>query len=464
MTKPIVGHVDMGPFDRDRKANPLKYYIPHPGQVPFHECDARERWVFGGNRSGKTEAGAAEVVKDIDRKVRRGQKVGTWWAGAESTEVQREVNQPKLHKYIPENWIKDIKKVQRGIYDYVDLEPSPGFSWRINFKNYEQGVDKWAGKDVDGIWFDEEPPQDIYKEALMRTIDRGGRIIGTMTPVSGMTWVYQDIWEKDGQRGIKCFLMDMDDNPHLPDEEKRLVLAGLTEQEKKIRKEGRFVALHGLVYPQFNEQRHTIEPFEVPRDWKTVISVDPHLKKPTSVLWGAVASYDYKNVSKGDWVIFRELRRDGIIPDIVASILVANGRRRIFARIGDPSLNIKDNITGVSPFDEFAAQGFPMIPANKKVEGGIYEVRKLLDEDPPGIHIFSDCIGLIWEFRHYSFSDIESDMKKPYSEKIRKRDDDYMDCLRYIVNSGFKPTSLGPSRGEPVYSKTGRFMGVRPNA
>ena len=450
-------------FERDRKADPLKYYLAHPGQVPFHESEARERWIFGGNRSGKTEAGAAEVVKLIERKIKRGIKTGTIWVGAESSEVQRDVVQPKLEKYLPESWISKVTKVVRGIYDYIDLVPAPDCLWQVKFKNYEQGVDKWAGKDVDLIWFDEEPPQDIYKESLMRTIDRGGRIVGTMTPVNGMTWVFQNIWEKDGQRGIKCFLMDMDQNPHLPEKEKLLVLAGLTVQEKKIRKEGKFVALHGLVYPQFNEQKHIIEPFDIPVDWRRVVSIDPHLAKPTSVLWGAIAKYNHREVSKGDWVIYRELRRSGVIPDIAASILVANGRDRIFAYIADPALNIKDNITGVSPFDEFALHGVTPIPANKKVESGIYEVRTRLDSTPAGLRIFNTCPGVAWEFRHYSFADIQTDVKKPYSEKVRKRDDDYMDCLRYMINTGFSVGS-GKPIGEPVYSETGRYKGVRQNA
>ena len=30
----------------------------HKKQLAFHRCKKRNRWVFGGNRSGKTECGA----------------------------------------------------------------------------------------------------------------------------------------------------------------------------------------------------------------------------------------------------------------------------------------------------------------------------------------------------------------------------------------------------------------------
>lgn len=417
--------------------------------------------MFGGNRSGKTEAGAAEVVFWVlgkqDYRRRKRVRAGTAWIVSESSEVQREVTQPKILKFLPADQIAHKQNIQRGIIDFIALKNG----WRLVFKNYEQGVDKFGGKDVDIIWFDEEPPQDIYKECMMRTIDRGGVIIGTMTPVNGMTWVFQEIFEKDGERGIKCFMMDMESNPYLGRKEKDRILAGLTVEERKIRKEGKFIALHGLLYPQFREERHVIEPFNIPDDWIRIVGIDPHLAKPTSVLWGALAVYPYRDISKGDWIIYRELRRSGIVSDIATSILVASGRERIKGYIGDPALNIKDNITGVNIFDAFAEHGIFLISANKKVESGVTAVRELLDRHPVGLHIFNDCPGIIWEFKHYVYADLNTDQRKPYSEKIKKRDDDYMDCLRYMVNSGFTPRSAIQNKPEIKYTVTGRIQEVR---
>ena len=39
----------------------------HQKQMLFHKCLKRNRWVFGGNRSGKTECGAVECVWQIGR-------------------------------------------------------------------------------------------------------------------------------------------------------------------------------------------------------------------------------------------------------------------------------------------------------------------------------------------------------------------------------------------------------------
>lgn len=59
----------------------------------------------------------------------------------------------------------------------------------IAFKAYEKGREKWQGPTVDGVWFDEEPPLDIYTEGLTRTNNgqRSQFSMITFTPLLGMS-------------------------------------------------------------------------------------------------------------------------------------------------------------------------------------------------------------------------------------------------------------------------------------
>ena len=68
----------------------------------------------------------------------------------------------------------------------------------IYFKAYEKGREKWQGPTIDGVWFDEEPPLDIYTEGLTRTNNgqRGQFSMITFTPLLGMSDV------------VALFLMD----------------------------------------------------------------------------------------------------------------------------------------------------------------------------------------------------------------------------------------------------------------
>ena len=48
--------------DGDNLAKYNSGKVVHQKQMQFHKCDKKNRWVFGGNRSGKTECGAVETV------------------------------------------------------------------------------------------------------------------------------------------------------------------------------------------------------------------------------------------------------------------------------------------------------------------------------------------------------------------------------------------------------------------
>ena len=74
----------------------------HLKQLEFHKCLKRNRWVFGGNRSGKTECGAVESVW-LARGIhpfRPNKKDVSIWVVSLSKQVQRDVAQSKIFHYL----------------------------------------------------------------------------------------------------------------------------------------------------------------------------------------------------------------------------------------------------------------------------------------------------------------------------------------------------------------------------
>jgi len=59
----------------------------------------------------------------------------------------------------------------------------------ISLKSYDQGRGKWQADTVHGVWFDEEPPEDVYFEGLTRTNTTMGMVMLTFTPLKGMSAV-----------------------------------------------------------------------------------------------------------------------------------------------------------------------------------------------------------------------------------------------------------------------------------
>ena len=93
----------------------------HKKQIAFHKNKKRNRWVFGGNRSGKTECGAVEVVW-IARGIhpyRNNREQTSGWVVSLSKQVQRDVAQAKILHYLKHEWIEKIVMAS-GKEDYAE--------------------------------------------------------------------------------------------------------------------------------------------------------------------------------------------------------------------------------------------------------------------------------------------------------------------------------------------------------
>ncbi len=242
----------------------------HKKQIAFHKCKKRNRWVFGGNRSGKTECGAAEAVWMArgTHPYRKNKPNIFGWVVSLTTQVQRDVAQKKILHYLRPDWIEDVVMIsgrkdnpQTGVIDQIIVKNVFGGTSVIGFKSCDQGRERFQGSSLDFVWFDEEPPQDVYEECLMRVVDRGGDIFGTMTPLKGLTFVYNEIYlNKKNNPQIWYEFMEWADNPYLPKKEITLLERTMDETTMQSRRYGRFAAREGLVYPEFDESVHVIEP------------------------------------------------------------------------------------------------------------------------------------------------------------------------------------------------------------
>ncbi len=429
--------------NRFGNANLLRYNTGdkvHNKQLEFHKNMHKNRWVFGGNRSGKTECGAVETVwlargNHPYRKV-EGDTCG--WVVSLSTQVQRDVAQKKILHYLNKDWIEDIimlsgKKsaCEYGVIDTILVKNIFGGISKIGFKSCDQGREKFQGTSLDYVWFDEEPPLDIYTECKMRVLDKAGILYGTMTPLKGLTWVYEQIYlNNNNDPDVWYEQMEWADNPFLKKEEIDKLTKSLAYDELDSRRYGNFSGFGGRVYGEFDENIHVIDPFDVPKDWYDNISIDPGLNNPLSCHWYAV-DYD-GNV----YVIAEHFEAE---KDIVYH---SNKIKEISARLGwktnysgkiealiDSAANQKTLASVKSVTELFAEQGILVNPkVNKDLFSGISRVKQYL-KDASGrsrLYIFRNCTNLIREFKSYYWSD---------SDVPIKADDHSLDELRYYIMS-----------------------------
>ena len=437
-----------------RKAEPLRLYNTervHEKQMEFHRCGFRNRWVFGGNRSGKTECGAAESVwlalGEHPYKANRADVQG--WVVSLTQQVQRDVAQSKILKYLPPRRIEDIVMTsgrkgapEYGIIDHILVRNAFGGISKIGFKSCDQGREKFQGASLDFVWFDEEPPFDIYRECKMRVFDRAGYIFGTMTPLKGLTWVYDEIELNERQDPeVWCTHMEWKDNPYLDPAEVENMAAVMSDDEQQSRRFGRFFSGEGLVYPEFDPDRHVIDPFDVPADWQCAVSIDPGLNNPTSCHFYAV---DFDGVI---YVVGEHYERGRSVDYHAEKILEladrlgwrrdSSGRLRALI---DSAASQRTLASEKSVAELFYERGIAVnTRVNKDLYSGIQRVKSLFCRKPTRIYIFRNCVNLIRELKGYWWGE---------GDRPRKADDHALDELRYFAMTQPPPSS------PPVPEKT----------
>ena len=418
--------------DYRRKHTKLAMYnsgkVKHEKQILFHKSLAKNKWAFGGNRSGKSECGAVETVwiaRGIHPYKKNIERGADGWVVSLSTKVQREVAQSKILSYLDKNWIEDIIMIQGskgsakyGIIDKILVKNVFGNISTITFKSCEEGREMFQGASLDFVWFDEEPPKDIYDECKMRVLDRSGCIFGTMTPLKGLTFIYDEIYlNKYSDPEVFYVTMEWADNPYIPKDEVLRLTQTMSEEELEARR-----------YGEFDENVNVIDPFDVPASWQENISIDPGLKNPLSCHWYAV-DFD------GNVYVIAEHYESGRNIDYHADRIkaISDGLNWHRGRFGKLEAIIDSAATQVtlassrSVVDLFYDNDILVSPkVNKDLFAGISRVKSYLknSKGESRLFIFRNCVNLIREIKGYRWGDKDAPIKK---------DDHALDELRYFI-------------------------------
>lgn len=195
----------------------------YPQHLKFFKAgkEYRERCFMAANRIGKTEGvGGYETTLHLTG------RYPDWWEGfqfkkpikswiaGKTTTTTRDIIQAKLFGevawkdgrktfsgtgLIPGDTIEGVtwKQGVNDLADTVKIRHVSGKSSLVGLRYYEQGRGAFEGTEQDLIWLDEEPPEDIYSECLIRTMTTNGLVLCTFTPLEGMSRVVQSFLADD---------------------------------------------------------------------------------------------------------------------------------------------------------------------------------------------------------------------------------------------------------------------------
>jgi phage terminase large subunit-like protein len=297
---------------KQRRADETKLYAyaPYPKQAEFHEASTIagviDRLLMAGNQQGKTVSAGFETAMHLTGqypdwwKGARFHEPTVFWAAGVTGESTRDNPQRILlgrpgswgTGAIPADCIIAVTRKAHGVPDSVDsikVRYITGGVSLVNFKAYEQGREKWQGETLHGVWFDEEPPIDIYTEGKARTQAGNGGMGGityiTFTPLLGMSEVVRRFL-LDRVPGTHVTNMTIADALHYTEAQRTQIIAGYPVHERKARAMGVPMMGSGQVFP-VDEDLIKESALQIPWHWPRIVGVDFGWDHPAAGVWMA---------------------------------------------------------------------------------------------------------------------------------------------------------------------------------
>lgn len=454
----------------------LASYRPYPKQIEFHQSGAplgvRERLLIAGNQLGKTVAAGMEHAMHLTGQYPDGWKGAVFdepvvgWAASETSQSTRDTVQRILLGQpgawgtgaIPRAAIAEIKRAAHGVSDAVETilvrhggggDVQAGTS-RVTIKTYDQGRERWQGETLDFVWFDEEPPEDIYFEGLTRTNARSGLVTLTFTPLKGMSNVVRRFLHEQPASAVVT-TMTINDAEHYTPEQRAAIIASYPSHEREARVNGVPTLGSGRVF-QIADDSIAEQQVQIPAHWPRIVGIDFGWDHPTAAVWLAwdretdtVHVYDAYRVkeatplihahaikSKGPWIPVA-WPHDGLQHDKGSGEALADQYRKHGVAM------LKERATHAPRKGEAEGTG------GNGVEAGLMD---MLDRMQTGrFKVARHLRDWFDEFRMYHRED----------GKIVKVNDDLLSATRYAVMSlrfAKVQTVARPRRAEAAYTQS----------
>jgi phage terminase large subunit-like protein len=389
--------------------------VPNPKVIDFWKRqDIKVKALFGANRSGKTESAVIEAI---------------WWCLAEHP--FRDIKPPVYVRWLMPDYSLIEMTIRPKILRYCSPKRLVGEDWeraydkryhRLHFKNgsilefksHRVGLLNLEGVSLNLVIIDEEPPYEAYQTLLMRTLDTGGLVLITATPLKGLTWMYTEVLlkGKQGNPDIYCDFLRLEEN--------RFIDTGEVQRTAKLM--GGDKAMSRL-YGDFTDQRifpalgeHHLS--TVPEDGVYYGGLD----------WGYNHMSAYVGVKVSEGVVYVV----DVFEERYKSLgeFVAMVEERCKVRGQYPELMVYDSQLNQKDTNEFVPatkviERFSALPATKKQQHSLSVVNELLRRNLIKFDLNTPAVvDFFYRLQRYCFVE---------GKEVPKENDDSIDAFRYVV-------------------------------
>lgn len=261
---------------------------------------------------------------------------------------------------------------------------------------------------------------------------------------NGHNWIYK-LWKKRdfvlpsaAQGEIKPEDFHLTETNTLENKENlpKSYIASLEALPEKLRRRhylGSWDEAQGLCYDEFSENRHMIDPIQIPETWERGFVLDHGFTNPTAVLWWAIDQ---------DGVIY--LHDEHYEREKPLSYHAEKVKKRgLTDGIADPSIfsnTMSRTGTGelYSIADEYRDFGLNLVASVKEAEmARIARANEFFKANK--IKVFSTLKNFREEIANWKWKVSNTRLEQNAPEEPEDKDNHLMDCLGYLIASRFSP-------------------------
>jgi len=365
-----------------------------------------------GVRGGKTTIGAIWLLSQINQDRESG-KLGDYLICAPRNKTLEQATLPKFKEFFPPDW--GTWKEQKSYFELNWNRPGTSEPCRIFVRSVDD-PNAIEGMDCLAAWMDEvgEMKFQAWINVQSRLSIARGRCIMTTTPYS-INWFYTHVF-RSIDKDFEILTWSSVDNPKFTQEEFESAKKRLPRCVFERTYLGKFTRFEGLVYPEFDEETHMVQPFPIPDNWLRFGGLDFGHSNPNAIV--CIAQDPENNI----FYVYNEFYRSETLLKTISEFLHREGLAYVLADTQSTQL--------IAELQQYHGNK-GIKEADKRIEIGIERVRSLLQENRLKFFI-GKCEKTIEEILQYHYASGEGD--KVVSEKPVAKDNHAMDAMRYAFS------------------------------
>ena len=406
------------------------YTAWHSGEYDIISC-------VGSNRSGKTWcAGAiyAQYLRDE--------------APADSMHLCVTTNQ-KLSPRNQQKLIWDL--LPHHMLDQVWTGPRNGFGSRSpaviidprtdrnpNGRNvtvfymceseYLNDQNSFEGLSCETVWIDETVSEELFSACTARVANsEDGRIL--ISSIPNAAFFYDVVYHAKEEDRVWHELFEWQDNPTMNFEKWSRFCKRVPPHERDVRLKGVPAMAGSLVYVEFRDDIHVVEPKDIPDDLVYYAGLDVGMDHPTVWLLVGVDR-------DGRYYVTQEyVSRNTPVEDDCRSILGMLGKKSLRSpSYIDPAAFQVTKANQVSVAQQYRNHGLPTMRSRQTSQVGemaqVHEIKELLAHEE--LFVSTNCPQLIREFHVWKYKR-DRQNKALSKDGFEDKNNDALDALRYCL-------------------------------